>query len=72
MVLQRIKVDYLTYNTEKLNFSIKNQTNPKQEVKYLLGVVSPHEELSPKESASLIINHVKDGILLAQKYNLPC
>lgn len=35
------------------------------------GAVSPHDELSPKQSAHLIINHVRDGITLAQKNKLP-
>ncbi len=33
--------------------------------------INPHEELSSKESASIIINHVIDGIEIAKKYNLP-
>ena len=32
---------------------------------------SPHEKLDPWTSAQIIISHVKDGIDLAQKYNLP-
>ena len=32
---------------------------------------SPHEKLDPWTSAQIIISHVKDGIALAQKYNLP-
>ena len=59
-----VRVGGLYHDIGKLNnthFFSENQS----------GVVSPHEELSPKESACLIINHVKDGILLAQKYNLP-
>lgn len=35
------------------------------------GSVSPHDDLSPKESARIIIDHVIDGIELAKKYNLP-
>ncbi|MGB1448313.1 MAG: HD family phosphohydrolase [Flavobacteriaceae bacterium] len=35
------------------------------------GSVSPHDDLSPKESARIIINHVIEGIELAKKYNLP-
>ncbi|MBR1970011.1 MAG: HDIG domain-containing protein [Clostridia bacterium] len=30
-----------------------------------------HDSLSPEESASLIINHVKDGYEIAQKHHLP-
>jgi len=33
--------------------------------------INPHDELSPKESAQIIINHVIDGIELAKKNNLP-
>ena len=33
--------------------------------------INPHDELSPKESVEIIINHVIDGIELAKKNNLP-
>ena len=33
--------------------------------------LNPHDELSFEESAEIIINHVRDGIKLAKKYNLP-
>ncbi len=33
--------------------------------------INPHDELSSRESASTIINHVIDGIEIAKKYNLP-
>ncbi|QXP58590.1 HD family phosphohydrolase [Olleya sp. HaHaR_3_96] len=33
--------------------------------------INGHDELSPKESAKIIINHVIDGIEVAKKYNLP-
>ncbi|MDO6518979.1 HD family phosphohydrolase [Zobellia uliginosa] len=33
--------------------------------------VNPHDELSPKDSGKIIINHVIDGIELARKNNLP-
>jgi len=33
--------------------------------------VNPHDELSPKDSAKIIVNHVIDGIELARKNNLP-
>ena len=35
------------------------------------GLVSPHDELSPKDSAQMIIQHVLDGIELAKQYKLP-
>lgn len=33
--------------------------------------VNPHEKLSLEDSAKIVINHVKDGLKLAEKYNLP-
>jgi putative nucleotidyltransferase with HDIG domain len=59
-----VRVGALYHDIGKLNnthFFSENQS----------GSVSPHDELSPIESAQIIINHVKDGIVLAQKYNLP-
>lgn len=35
------------------------------------GGINPHEELTSEESAEIIISHVKKGILLAKKHNLP-
>jgi len=33
--------------------------------------INPHDELSPKESSKIIIDHVIDGVEIAKKYNLP-
>jgi len=33
--------------------------------------VNPHDEISPKESAKIIIDHVINGIEIARKNNLP-
>ncbi len=35
------------------------------------GSKSPHDNISPKESATLIIDHVKNGITMAKKNGLP-
>ena len=35
------------------------------------GTLSPHEELTPKQSAEIIINHVLDGVSIAQKNKIP-
>jgi putative nucleotidyltransferase with HDIG domain len=35
------------------------------------GQLDTHENLDPKKSAGIIINHVKGGVELAQKYKLP-
>lgn len=45
---------------EQPEYFIENQTNN-----------NLHEECEPKESASIIINHVTHGVELANKYNLP-
>jgi len=33
--------------------------------------ISPHDKLEPAESAKLIINHVKGGVVLAKNYKIP-
>lgn len=33
--------------------------------------VNPHEQLTPKQSAQVVISHVTDGMKLAEKHNLP-
>lgn len=33
--------------------------------------INPHERMTPQESARIIINHVKEGKRLAEKYGLP-
>ena len=59
-----VRVGALYHDIGKLNnshFFSENQS----------GTVSPHDELTPKQSAKIIIDHVKDGIAIAQKNNLP-
>ena len=46
---------------KKPNFFSENQK----------GSISPHDELSPQESAKIIIDHVSDGISLGKKNKLP-
>ena len=33
--------------------------------------VSPHDEITPRQSAKIIISHVINGIKIAQKHNIP-
>jgi len=44
------------------SFFIENQVN---------GSINLHEDISPKESAASIIQHVNDGVMLVEKYRLP-
>ena len=45
--------------------------NPSYFSENQVGTYSPHEELSPKQSAEIIISHVTKGIEIAQKNKLP-
>ena len=45
--------------------------NPAYYSENQIGMVSPHDELSPKQSSKIIIDHVLDGIIIAQKNNIP-
>ena len=59
-----IRVGALYHDIGKLKnpmFYSENQT----------GLVSPHDELDPKQSAKIIIGHVMEGIMIAQKNNIP-
>ena len=44
---------------------------PQNFVENQLNNINVHENLSPEESVSLIVRHVKEGILLAEEYKLP-
>ena len=54
-----------------LYHDIGKMTNPTYFTENQSTGTNPHDELSPKESARIIINHVIDGIELAKKNNLP-
>ncbi|RAV29048.1 HD family phosphohydrolase [Sinomicrobium soli] len=59
-----VRVGALYHDIGKMNNAIyftENQTTG----------VNPHDEISPEESARIIIDHVLDGIELARKHNLP-
>jgi cyclic-di-AMP phosphodiesterase PgpH len=43
------------------NYYIENQTDG----------ISPHANLNPEESVKVIINHVKNGVVLAKNYKVP-
>lgn len=59
-----VRVAALYHDIGKMNnpmYFTENQTTS----------VNPHNELDPKESAKIIINHVIEGIEMAKKYKLP-
>jgi putative nucleotidyltransferase with HDIG domain len=45
--------------------------NPSYFIENQLRGYNPHTQLSPEESAQIIINHVSDGVNIARKYHLP-
>lgn len=59
-----VRVGALYHDIGKMN-------NPTFFTENQKGSLNPHDELEPKESARIIINHVLDGINLAKKNNLP-
>ena len=59
-----VRVGALYHDVGKMSnptFFTENQTTS----------VNPHDELEPRESAKIIINHVIHGIEIAKKHNLP-
>ncbi len=59
-----IRVGALYHDIGKMN-------NPTYFSENQITNVNPHDEISPKESAKIIIDHVINGIELARKNNLP-
>jgi cyclic-di-AMP phosphodiesterase PgpH len=45
--------------------------NPKFFIENLVDEVSPHDSLKPLDSAKSIINHVKNGVVLAKNFKVP-
>ncbi|WP_047415354.1 HD family phosphohydrolase [Cellulophaga sp. Hel_I_12] len=59
-----VRVGALYHDIGKMN-------NPTYFTENQITNVNPHDELSPLDSAKIIINHVIDGIEIARKNNLP-
>lgn len=59
-----VRVGALYHDIGKIanpGYYIENQTDG----------LSPHDDLSPEDSARVIINHVKNGVILAKNFKLP-
>ncbi|WP_372946087.1 HD family phosphohydrolase [Muriicola sp.] len=54
-----------------LYHDIGKMNNPTYFTENQVTNVNPHDDINPKESAEIIINHVIEGIELAQRNNLP-
>jgi putative nucleotidyltransferase with HDIG domain len=59
-----VRVGALYHDIGKMN-------NPTYFTENQVTSINPHDDLDPKESARIIINHVIEGIELARKFNLP-
>jgi len=59
-----VRVGALYHDIGKMN-------NPSDFTENQANAINIHDDLSPKESADIIIGHVIDGVELARKYNLP-
>ncbi len=61
----------LLVRTGAMYHDIGKMENPRFFTENQVGEVSPHEELSPEESARIIISHVIKGVELAKEHKLP-
>ncbi len=67
----KIHGNALLVRTGALYHDIGKMNNPMYFIENQATGFNPHDELSFEESAEIIIGHVKDGIKLAKKNNLP-
>ncbi len=54
-----------------LYHDLGKSADPKYFIENQLGEKNPHDDISPEESREKVLNHVKNGIDLAVKHNLP-
>lgn len=67
----RIEAKSQLVRTGALYHDIGKMENPAFFTENQQGGVNPHKKLSYEESAQIVINHVRDGLRLAEKNNLP-
>lgn len=61
----------LLVRTGALYHDIGKIANPGYYIENQTDGVSPHDNLNPEDSARAIINHVKNGVILAKNFKLP-
>lgn len=66
-----IGLSVLLVRAGALYHDIGKIANPDYYIENQTDGISPHEKLKPKESSRVIINHVKNGVVLAKNYKLP-
>lgn len=67
----RIGASSQLVRTGALYHDIGKMENPAFFTENQSGGVNPHKNLSHEQSAQVVINHVNDGVKLAEKHNLP-
>ena len=66
-----IGANLLLVRTGALYHDIGKIANPDYYIENQTDGSSPHESLNPKESSKVIINHVRNGVVLAKNYKIP-
>lgn len=66
-----IGANSMLVRTGALYHDIGKMVNPKYFTENQITGVNPHNDLSPRDSAQIILNHVIKGIEIAKKNNLP-
>ena len=66
-----IHANAMLVRTGALYHDIGKMLNPMYFTENQHTTVNPHNDLSPKDSAQIIINHIINGIELGKKYRLP-
>jgi putative nucleotidyltransferase with HDIG domain len=57
--------------TGALYHDIGKIANPNYYIENQVDEISPHDKLDAKDSSKIIINHVKNGVVLAKNYKIP-
>ena len=70
-VANKIGAKAQVVRTGALYHDIGKLENPEYFTENQLGGLNPHNNLTNKDSAAIILHHVTDGLALADKYNLP-
>ena len=70
-VVSKIGGNALMARVASLYHDIGKTENPAFFIENQRYMQNPHDELSPEESASTIIDHVKEGVRIANQHNLP-
>ncbi len=68
---QKIHVNSLLVRTGALYHDIGKMASPLYFIENQTNGINPLTEMSDEEAAQIIINHVTDGVRIANKYNLP-